>query len=82
MMSAAGVLLGPDLLSQGGLRLNWGGLVAESENIATLRIEDAAASSRGVLRISGSSLLNLSGRISSYKAFLLFPFSHVLGFWW
>ena len=61
--------LQPDLLNQGGFWLKWEGLVAESENIATLRIQDAAASSRGVLRVSGSSLLNLSVRISPYEAF-------------
>ena len=64
--------LQPDLFNQGGLWLKWEGLVAESENIAALRFEDAAVSSRGVLRVSGSSLLNLSGRISSYEAFLLY----------
>ena len=64
--------LQPDLLNQREFLLKWEGLVAESENIATLRIQDAAASSRGVLRVSGSSLLNLSVRISSYEAFLLY----------
>ena len=44
--------LQPDLLNQGGFWLKWEGLVAESENIATLRIQDAAASSRGVLRVA------------------------------
>ena len=66
------MLPGPALFNQGGLLLKWEGMVPGSENIATLRIEDAAASGRGVLRVSGSSLLNLSGRISPHEAFLLY----------